>query len=1547
MDAESCLMSTSQNKKSKLPYNTDAIFIDKTNGCATDSSSVTDLNVRRLPDNLAITTTTTTGDILTLDLGSATTTTTTAAAVAGTTTTIWAPHGAYENNNDNVYEKQDRLHLSAESGGQYFPHADIYRTHQQQQLHHHQPQRETHPAELLLHIGAKEALGVGVGFGQMIPTLQHHHHHHSNQHHTSSAHHHYEQQQNLNHQLPNNMYAEMMQQQHNQQQHHQQQHSLQLSHQQQPQQHHLHSFNEQPMHYANYSQHYSHEPQVFAMQHAHPNQSHQEQQPQLHPQEDLQQHTVQQLQETYQDMIMDEFHEDRSSAYKLTLSPNIAKPENQDDGYETSAGDVLTPNSHSSSIHSITPQLQMHHTKNHKHVGHGKQDELIGKQTQTQTQNQNQSAQSTSNSPHVATTSGPDEGASIGHSSHHLHTGNANNEAVILSNEAYSFIGEEMTPIPHPVPDTSNDPSYPLNIVSVESGSNLSALGCEAASAAALSAESMESELIKTTSSNIKQLPHQHIVSREPFAEESYEIDTSRQSLDADNSSNSALKLKSVTTELTAPKRRGRKKKLLTSTSVDKNLNVKAAAAPCAGIAMMTGNILANMKPKERKKHDRFNGMSEAEVIKRTIPDHLCDNLDIVIVGINPGLFAAYKGHHYAGPGNHFWKCLYLSGLTQEQMCSDDDHTLLKHGIGFTNMVARATKGSADLTRKEIKEGSRILLEKLQRYRPKVAVFNGKLIFEVFSGKKEFHFGRQPDRVDGTDTYVWVMPSSSARCAQLPRAADKVPFYTALKKFRDFLNGQIQHMDDSECVFTEQRIRQCCEQQDQPLKVNPSTNSQHNFIEQHSNHMFADNIGVDGSNTNNTDGGAECGNIQFNNQLTNVITQDGFIYSNDQGLRNASSSLGAQQQPNYLAILSNHPTPEKRGRPKKIKEPDLGISGNNGSKIPLANQQQDFNNILNLSIIEATGSGGNAHIGIISNSGCINNDSPAKKKRGRPKKLKPTIENMLIAAKSQNTNQLNSEAHIVVGSKAGGGGGMSTIHSLSMEHRTESPQGSHQAPPSLYNTPPPSHMLYTASASPMASPALNCSSYSHSHGTPPVVDNQQSQVNAAVSIRDQQTHLCETPPPSSPNLCTVVDFDPPSERCNGGHDARILPIAATREAVDVIGAHQQSQQEHYQQWLSTNQHHQQSVQKSMQTTSQSSSDVVAHYSQSSTIGSSVSYQPQAQLTPQATGEPDWHHYETNRSYMLPSPHHQHQQEHQNINLSTQLSNNQSHFTTDVTHKSLSGLESLVDQIPAISDHESNTISTATAAAAAAAVESRLLGLQQQQQHHKRRLPVDNEESPAQQMGNDNNSNDSNVISNNFSVSSLAASSATSNEHNHINNHYKIESANLNNLNISSGSSDAYPCHSSTSYPHSHTNHLISAALAAASQQPTTQHPVPSHPHPQMYVDHAHITTMYASPYGPQHTTATSQDYASHVAPYGTMPSAAGQTLHVPSPNYAYAHYGHTTTPQAQYPGFSHSHAHPHAHHHHAHPLPHHGHAPHHLTVLERLKPSDISGYSGF
>ena len=55
---------------------------------------------------------------------------------------------------------------------------------------------------------------------------------------------------------------------------------------------------------------------------------------------------------------------------------------------------------------------------------------------------------------------------------------------------------------------------------------------------------------------------------------------------------------------------------------------------------------------------------------------------------------------------------------------------------------------------------------------------------------------------------MWVMPSSSARCAQLPRAADKVPFYAALKKFRDYLNGLVPEYDENDYVFNDPKYSQ-------------------------------------------------------------------------------------------------------------------------------------------------------------------------------------------------------------------------------------------------------------------------------------------------------------------------------------------------------------------------------------------------------------------------------------------------------------------------------------------------------------------------------------------------------------------------------------------------------------------------------------------------------------------------------------------------------------------------------------------------------------------
>ncbi|RWS29419.1 hypothetical protein B4U80_04869 [Leptotrombidium deliense] len=203
----------------------------------------------------------------------------------------------------------------------------------------------------------------------------------------------------------------------------------------------------------------------------------------------------------------------------------------------------------------------------------------------------------------------------------------------------------------------------------------------------------------------------------------------------------------------------------------------------------------------KRKRITRFQGIGEQQLLSLTLRDYLQPNLDIVIIGINPGLTAAYHGHHYAGPGNHFWKCLYLSGLIPEPFTAFDDYKLLQYGIGFTNVVSRTTRGSSDLKTAEIREGCEIVRQKLLYHRPKIAVFNGKGIYEVYARCKCQVLGKQPQPIDGTDTLIYVMPSSSARCAQLPRLTDKLPFFMALKKLRDFVNGFSPSINLEEITF--------------------------------------------------------------------------------------------------------------------------------------------------------------------------------------------------------------------------------------------------------------------------------------------------------------------------------------------------------------------------------------------------------------------------------------------------------------------------------------------------------------------------------------------------------------------------------------------------------------------------------------------------------------------------------------------------------------------------------------------------------------------------
>ncbi|WP_128100592.1 mismatch-specific DNA-glycosylase [Paenibacillus sp. DCT19] len=142
------------------------------------------------------------------------------------------------------------------------------------------------------------------------------------------------------------------------------------------------------------------------------------------------------------------------------------------------------------------------------------------------------------------------------------------------------------------------------------------------------------------------------------------------------------------------------------------------------------------------------------------IPDHLEPGLSILFIGFNPSITSGETGHHYAYKGNRFWRILERSGLTPRLYQTEEDGELLKLGYGFTNIVARPTRGVEDITREEYAEGREILKQKLEQYRPDIACFVGKGVYTQYSKRTKVEWGFQDDPVV-PEIHEFVAPSSS------------------------------------------------------------------------------------------------------------------------------------------------------------------------------------------------------------------------------------------------------------------------------------------------------------------------------------------------------------------------------------------------------------------------------------------------------------------------------------------------------------------------------------------------------------------------------------------------------------------------------------------------------------------------------------------------------------------------------------------------------------------------------------------------------------------
>jgi double-stranded uracil-DNA glycosylase len=143
----------------------------------------------------------------------------------------------------------------------------------------------------------------------------------------------------------------------------------------------------------------------------------------------------------------------------------------------------------------------------------------------------------------------------------------------------------------------------------------------------------------------------------------------------------------------------------------------------------------------------------------RTIPDVLAPNLDVLFCGINPGLWSAWSGHHFARPGNRFWPAVHRAGFTPRQLRPDEQQELLTYGLGITNVVDRGSARAAELSRAELRAGGAALAAKVLRYRPRWLAVLGITAYREAFEKPRASIGRQEHAIG--PTRAWVLPNPS------------------------------------------------------------------------------------------------------------------------------------------------------------------------------------------------------------------------------------------------------------------------------------------------------------------------------------------------------------------------------------------------------------------------------------------------------------------------------------------------------------------------------------------------------------------------------------------------------------------------------------------------------------------------------------------------------------------------------------------------------------------------------------------------------------------
>lgn len=167
------------------------------------------------------------------------------------------------------------------------------------------------------------------------------------------------------------------------------------------------------------------------------------------------------------------------------------------------------------------------------------------------------------------------------------------------------------------------------------------------------------------------------------------------------------------------------------------------------------------------------------DAINRTTEDLIDDDLKVLFCGINPGLWSGATGFHFARPGNRFWKALHLGGFTSRVLHPSEEHELLENGYGITSFCKRTTARADELTAEEYVAGGKLLVKKIERFKPKFLGVLGIGAFRTAFKQPKAQLGLQQEKIGSAK--VWLLPNPSGLNAHY-QLADLAKLYGELRR---------------------------------------------------------------------------------------------------------------------------------------------------------------------------------------------------------------------------------------------------------------------------------------------------------------------------------------------------------------------------------------------------------------------------------------------------------------------------------------------------------------------------------------------------------------------------------------------------------------------------------------------------------------------------------------------------------------------------------------------------------------------------------------------